>query len=45
MWVYEAEVFFEELGATPDADDDMLDEVWRPVSAVEVESQVLEDLG
>ena len=40
--MYEAEVLFEELGVTP---DDLLDEVWRPVSAVEVESQVLEDLG
>ena len=45
MWVYEAEVFFEGLGVTPDAGDDLLNEVWRPVSAVEVESQVLEDLG
>lgn len=41
----EAETFFEELGATPDADDDSLDEVWRPVSAVEVEGRVLEDVG
>lgn len=45
LWVYEAEVFFEGLGVTPDAGDDLLDEVWRPVSAVEVESRVLEDLG
>jgi hypothetical protein len=43
--VYEAEVFFEELEVGPDSDDDLLDEVWRPEPAVEVEGQVLEDLG
>ena len=39
----EAETFFEELGVIQDVDDDLLDEVWRPVSAVEVEGQVLEE--
>jgi hypothetical protein len=43
--VYETEVFFEELGATPDSDGDLLDEVWRPEPAVAEEGQVLEDEG
>jgi hypothetical protein len=34
-----AEVIFEELVMEPDDDDDMLDEVWRPESAVEKSEQ------
>ena len=45
MWVDEAETFFEELGVIQDVDDDLLDEVWRPVSAVEVEGPVLGNVG
>jgi len=44
LWV-EAVEFFEALEVGPDSDDDLLDEVWRPESAVEVEGPVLEDLG
>lgn len=41
----EAEVIFEELVIEPDSDNDLLDEVWRPESAVEEEVRVLEDVG
>lgn len=42
----EAEVAFEELEVMePDSDDDLLDEVWRPESAVDDEVRTLEDVG
>jgi hypothetical protein len=43
--VEEAVKFFEALEVGPDSNDDLLDEVWRSESAVEVEGPLLEDVG